>query len=129
MQFESKIELKKVRHASPRRRMVKIVNEPQLRRQLVLAHHVERVLAEGKAKDYGQIAGWLHISHPRLIQIVTLTLLAPDIQREILLSTDEKINNLPEYKTREITNEFDWEKQRTLWQKLTNSHLSFTSNS
>ena len=49
---------------------------------------------------------------------MNLTLLTPDIQREILLSTDEKINNLPEYKTREITNEFDWEKQRVLWQKL-----------
>jgi hypothetical protein len=117
MQFESKIELKKVRHASPRRRMVKIINEPRLRQQLVLAHHIERILAEGKAKDYGQIAGWLHMSHPRIIQIANLTLLAPDIQKDILLSNDKRINSLPEYKTREITDEFDWEKQQVLWQK------------
>lgn len=124
MQFEFKINLKKVRHASPRYRMAKIINEPRLRQRLVLAYQIERVLSEGKAEEFGQIAAWLHISHPRIIQIANLTLLAPDIQREILLSTDEKITNLPEYKTREITNEFDWEKQRILWQKLTNSSLS-----
>ena len=108
MQFEFKVNLKKVRHASPKYHMARIVNEPRLRQQLVLAHHIERIFAEGKAKDYGQIAGWLHISHPRIIQIVTLTLLAPDIQKEILLSTDDKINNLPEY---------------IIWQKLTNTSL------
>lgn len=53
MQFESKIELKKVRHASPRRHMVKIVNEPRLRQHLIFAHQIERTLSEGKAKDYG----------------------------------------------------------------------------
>ena len=118
--FECTVNLKKVRHASPRYHMAKIVNEPRLRQQLVLALQIERALAEGKAKDYGQMAGWLHISHPRLIQIVNLTLLAPDIQGDILLSNDKRINNLPKYKTREITNEFDWDKQRVLWQRLVN---------
>ena len=118
--FEFKIDLKKVRHASPRYHMAKIVNEPRLRMQLVLAHQIERVLVEGKAKDYGQIAEWLHMSHPRVNQIVKLTFLAPDIQEDILLSSDKRINNIPEYKTREITNEFDWDKQRVLWQRLVN---------
>jgi len=120
MQFEFKIDIKKVYHASPQYRMAKVINEPRLRRHLALAYHIERVLFEGKAKDFSQLSDWLHITHPRLIQIVNLTLLAPDIQKEILLSADEKINNLPEYKTREITNEFDWEKQRIIWQKLIN---------
>lgn len=125
MQFEFKINIKKVRHASSKYRMARVLNEPRLRRHLALAYQIERTLSEGKAEDFSQIAEWLYISHPRIIQIVTLTLLAPDIQREILLSTDEKINNLPEYKTREITNEFDWEKQRIIWQKLTGTSLPF----
>ncbi|MBL7071087.1 MAG: hypothetical protein ISS26_02810 [Candidatus Omnitrophica bacterium] len=109
--------------------MAKIINEPRLRQHLALAYHIERALKEGKAEDFSQISNWLHISHPRLLQIVNLTLLAPDIQKEILLSTDDKINSLPKYKTREITNEFDWEKQRIIWQKLTNTSLPFTANS
>ena len=120
MQFKFKINLRKVRHPSPRHHMAKIVNEPRLRTMLVLAIQIERLLAEGRAKDFGQIAEWLHMSHPRVNQIVKLLFLASDIKEAILLSNDKRITSIPEYKTREITKEFDWDKQRIIWQRLIN---------
>ncbi|MFI4963639.1 MAG: hypothetical protein ACHP6H_07275 [Legionellales bacterium] len=118
LKFEFKIDLKPARHASPRYRMAKIVNEPRIRQYLVLAYQIQDTISEGRAEDLGQIAGWLGMTRPRIIQITNLLLLAPDIQAEILLSDNKKIHSLPEYKTRQITKEFDWEKQRIMWREL-----------
>lgn len=82
--FEFKVNLKKVRYASPRYRMAKIVNEPRLRQQLVLAHQIEQILVEGKAKDLQEIAGWLNMTYARLKQIFLLIFLCPKIKEEIL---------------------------------------------
>ena len=115
MQFECKINLKKVRHASPRYCMAKIVNEPRLRQQLILAHHIEQILAEGKAKDLGEIAKWLNMTYSRLKQILLLVFLCPKIKEEILLSNSPKIHKLTERSLRQIVKEVDWEKQIELW--------------
>ena len=83
--FEYKINLKKVSHASPRYRMAKIINEPRLRQHLILAYQIEKVLSEGKAKDFNEIAKWLNMTYARLKQILQLLFLCPKIKEEILL--------------------------------------------
>ena len=118
LKFEFNVDLKPVRHASHRCRMAKISNEPKLRQYLVLAYQVQDVLAEGKAKDLGQVAGWLGMTYTRLKQIINLLLLCPKIQEEILLINTDKIQKMTERKIRDITKEIDWQKQIESWNKL-----------
>ena len=98
--------------------MAKISNEPKLRQYLVLAHQIQETISEGKAKDLGQIAGWLGMTYTRLKQITNLLLLCPKIQEEILLINTDKIQEITERKIRNITKEIDWQKQILAWNKL-----------
>jgi len=98
--------------------MAKISNEPKLRQYLVLAYQIQETLAEGKAKDLGQIAEWLGMTYTRLKRITNLLLLCPKIQEEILLINTDKILQITERKIRDITKEIDWEKQIEAWNKL-----------
>lgn len=118
LKFEFEVNLKPVRHASYRHRMAKISNEPKLRQYLVLAYQIQDTLAEGKAKDLGQIAEWLGMTYTRLKQIMNLLLLCPKIQAEILLTNTDRINRITERKIRSITKEIDWQKQIHAWNKL-----------
>ena len=118
LKFEFKVDLKPVRHASYRCRMAKISNEPKLRQYLVMAYQIKETIAEGKAKDLGQIAGWLGMTYTRLKQITNLLLLCPKIQEEILLINTDKILQITERKIRNITKEIDWQKQIEDWNKL-----------
>ena len=118
LKFEFNVNLKPVRHASYRCRMAKISNEPKLRQYLVLAYQIQETLAEGKATDLGQIAGWLNMTYTRLKQITNLLLLCPKIQEEILLINTDKILQRTERKIRDITKEIDWQKQIILWNNL-----------
>ena len=115
LKFEFKVDFKPVRHASPRCQMAKISNEPKLRQYLVLAYQIRETLAEGKAKDLGQIAEWLGMTYTRLKQIINLLLLCPKIQAEILLTNTDKISRITERKIRDITKEIDWQKQLLAW--------------
>ena len=98
--------------------MAKISNEPKLRQYLVLAYQVQETLAEWKAKDLGQVVGWLNMTYARLKQITNLLLLCPKIQEEILLINTDKILQMTERKIRNITKEIDWQKQIILWNNL-----------
>ena len=118
LKFEFNVNLKPVRHASYRCRMAKISNEPRLRQYLVLAYQIQETLAEGKAKDLYQIAGWLGMTYTRIKQITNLLLLCPKIQEEILLINTDKILQITERKIRDIAKEIDWQKQIILWNNL-----------
>ena len=119
MQFESKINLRKVHHASPRCRMAKIINEPRLRQTLILAYQVQKLIEDDNAKTLKQIARWLVMTPARISQIMNLLLLSPEIQRDILLSDDKRIQRFTEYKIFKIISEIDWQKQKEMW----NTHL------
>lgn len=95
-----------------------IEQEPPIRRQLLLAHHMKQLLDNGKAKDIQEIASWLNISQPRAYQIFNLLFLSPRIQETILLADDPGILSIPEYKVIEISQETLWEKQSKMWQSL-----------
>ena len=118
LKFEFKVDLKPVHYKSHRCRMVKISNEPKLRQYLVLAYQIQETISEGKAKDLGQIAGWLSMTYTRIKQITNLLLLCPKIQEEILLINTDKILQTTERKIRDITKEMDWQKQLEAWNKL-----------
>jgi hypothetical protein len=95
-----------------------IEQEPPIRRQLLLAHHMKQLLDNGKAKDIQEIASWLNISQPRAYQIFNLLFLSPRIQETILLADDPDLLSIPEYKMIEITQKTLWEKQSKMWREL-----------
>ena len=118
LKFEFKVGLKPVRHASPRYHMAKISNEPRLRQYLVLAHQIQELLDRDNAVSAKQISGWLHMTPPRISQILDLLLLCPEIQQEILLSENKKLGSIGEYHVRRIVKEPLWEKQTSMWDSL-----------
>jgi len=95
-----------------------IKKEPQLRQNLILAHQIQEIMADGKATDLKQVANWLNISRIKIYLIMNMLMLAPSIQEEILLSDNSDISLIPEYRINEITREIDWIKQKELWQEL-----------
>ncbi len=118
LKFEFNIDLKPVSHKSYRYYMAKIVNEPRLRQYLVLAYQIQETLDRDNVITAKQIAEWLNMTPPRISQILNLLFLSPVIQKEILLSNDEKIRALTEHKILSITKEIDWEKQQAIWKDL-----------
>lgn len=118
---EFKVELKELKNTQAVLTKQDIQKEPVARQGLILAHNIQEVIARGQAKDLKQIAGWLGITHIKVYLIMNILMLAPTIQEEILLSNDKNISSVPEYKINEISRELDWEKQKEMWQKLTNN--------
>ena len=57
---------------------------PRVARLLALAHHFERLLAEGLVRTQGELAALAGVTRPRVTQILNLLLLASDIQEELL---------------------------------------------
>lgn len=118
MRIEFPLDIKKIRHFSRRKQMAGIAKEPSLRRNLILAYQIESILAKGRAKDINEIAVWLNIGRTRLVQVANLLLLAPSIQEEIICAHNAIIEAIPEYKTRDITNEPNWNVQQKLWANI-----------
>ena len=118
LKFEFKVDLKPVSRKSYRYYMAKIVNEPRLRQYMVLAYQIQETLDRDNTTTAKQIAAWLNMTPPRISQILNLLFLSPSIQKEILLSNDEKIRALTEHKILAITKEIDWEKQQALWNAI-----------
>jgi len=118
LKFEFKVDLKPVSRKSYRYYMAKIVNEPRLRQYMVLAYQIQETLDRDSTTTAKQIAAWLNMTPPRISQILNLLFLSPSIQKEILLSNDEKIRALTEHKILAITKEIDWEKQQAAWNDI-----------
>ena len=77
-------------------------------RLLAMAHHVERLIAIGRLKDYREAAGTLGISHAHMTNVTSLLQLAPDIQEGILTGRLE----ITEGRLRPICRLPLWEEQR-----------------
>jgi hypothetical protein len=96
---------------------------PRVSRLMALAIRLERLLAEGVACDYADLARLGGVTRARLTQIMNLTLLAPDIQEELLFlpRTVRGRDPISEPQLRAIAAIPDWRKQRKLWH-ATGSH-------
>jgi hypothetical protein len=60
---------------------------PRITRMLVLGYHFERLVREGKVKNYADIARVTGLSKARVTQLVNLTLLPLEVQERVLLAS------------------------------------------
>ena len=89
---------------------------------MALALRFEQLVREGQVSDYAELARLGHVSRARLSQIMSLTLLAPDIQEAILFlpATASGTNPITERPLRPLVAQPDWQRQRRLWDGLDN---------
>lgn len=93
---------------------------PRVARMLALAHHFDRLIAQGAVKDYAEIARLTQLSRARVAQIMTLKFLAPAIQEEIAwLPNSRGKDVLLEKAVRRIALIPEWERQQDTWQRHT----------
>ena len=76
---------------------------PKLTRLLVLGYHFERLVHEGKVKNYAEIARLTGLSTARITQIIDLTLLPPSLQQDILLGNACSLLHEPRIRGRSRT--------------------------
>jgi hypothetical protein len=92
---------------------------PRISRLMALAIRLERLLITGEVSDVMELADLGHVTQPRMSQILNLTLLAPEIQEELLFlprNTSGK-PKIHEKMLRPIAAEIDWAKQRQMWSR------------
>ena len=118
LRLEFDVDLKQVRPLNKWHKEEEIEKEPKIRRNLILAHQLQRLFDEGKVKSLKQASEWLNMIQVRVDQIMNMLFLSPDIQNKIICSENKVIALVPEYKLRIIANETDWQKQGQLWQEL-----------
>ena len=93
---------------------------PRVARHLALAHEIERRVRAGELDDLAPAARAFGLTRARITQIVSLTLLAPAIQAEILAMPPVRVGRDPitERTLRPIVAEAVWERQLTMWDVL-----------
>ena len=92
---------------------------PRVSRLMALAIRLDRLLREGVARDYADLARLGGVTRARLAQIMNLLLLAPDIQEDILFlpRTIRGRDPITERDLRPIAAVVDWAKQRRMWRE------------
>ena len=103
-----------IRKSAPRnrwRREVAIDKEPRIRKALILAHHLDQLMKEGRIKNTNQASEWLGLSLSEINHTQELLLLSPTVQEDILSGDGRQFEQIPEYKIRRISADPDWDKQ------------------
>jgi hypothetical protein len=87
---------------------------------LVQAHLFQRMLETGQARDLADLARRFKLTRARVTQIANYTLLAPDIQAEILGMPPVVPGREPirEPEMRAVLREVLWTEQRKRWRTL-----------
>jgi hypothetical protein len=84
-------------------------------RMLALAHHVAEAIEGGQLADQAAVARVLGFTRARLSQLLDLTLLAPDIQDQVLhLEAVDGVEPMPERSLRGLSG-LPWAEQRRQW--------------
>lgn len=93
---------------------------PRISRLTALGIRMDEMLKRGEAEDTLHLAEMCKVSQPRVTQILSLSLLAPDIQEALLFLPRETVGKtkIHETKLRPIAKEVTWERQRELWRQL-----------
>jgi len=118
LRLEFDVDLKQVRPLNKWHKEEEIEKEPKICRNLILAHQLQRLFDEGKVKSIKQASEWLNFDQARLNHLMTMLLIAPTIQNEILNGDKQTITLIPEHKVRSLAAEADWEKQIKIWQNI-----------
>jgi len=93
---------------------------PRVSRLLALALYMDDLCRLGEVADYAELARLALVTRARMTQIMSLLLLAPDIQEEILYlpRSDGGRDPIREKAVRPIATVPDWRKQRVMWRDL-----------
>ena len=83
-----------------------------------LAYQIQNLFDQNKLANIKQASEWLNISPSHIDHILTMLLLSPTIQTEILLGKKQIIDLIPEYKVRALASQSDWSKQSETWQNI-----------
>jgi hypothetical protein len=87
-------------------------------RMLALAHHVAEAIEAGQLADQAAVARVLGFTRARLSQLLDLTLLAPDIQDQVLhLEAIDGVEPMPERALRGLSG-LPWPEQRRQWYRV-----------
>ncbi len=90
---------------------------PRITRLMALAIKFQEMIDRGEVKDYADLARLGFVTRARITQIMNLTLLAPDIQEEILggLADEHLPVHRGEAALRRIISFTLWADQRSRW--------------
>ncbi len=93
---------------------------PRVTRLLALAHKIDAMIHAGELRDLAHAAAVMDLTRARVTQIANLTLLAPEIQHEILTAPPivEGRDPISERQVRPIAAEPVWDRQMALWRAL-----------
>ena len=93
---------------------------PRVTRLMALAIHFHELLREGRVQDQSELARLVHVTQPRMTQIMNLLHLAPDIQEEILSlpPVEPDSETVTERDLRPVAALTDWREQRRAWRRL-----------
>ena len=93
---------------------------PRIAKLVALASRMQSMLESGQVETYLQLAEIGKISQPRMTQIMSLLLLAPDIQEELLYLPEviQGKAQIHERMLRPLTREIDWRVQRRMWARF-----------
>lgn len=93
---------------------------PRITRLMALAIKLQEMIDRGEIQDYVDVARLGYITRARASQIMNLTLLAPDIQEEILGWSSEvgRVVSVTEREVRTMVRHTFWERQREGWKQL-----------
>jgi DNA invertase Pin-like site-specific DNA recombinase len=99
----------------------RMMKEPSLRKHLMLVHHIQRLIEQGRIKHRREVCSWLGMTPSYLDRLMNMLLLSPSIQMAILSDDSPALHKITEYKIRELTAEPFWDKQQALWNALLSS--------
>jgi hypothetical protein len=90
---------------------------PRITKLMALAIRCEQLLRSGAVPDATALAHLAHVSQPRITHILNLTLLAPDIQEDLLDLPQHDTGKaaVNEKQVRKMTGMIDWQSQRVAW--------------
>ena len=93
---------------------------PRVARLMALAIRFDGLVRSGAVADYAELAELGHVSRARISQIANLSLLAPDIQEQILFLPRTRNGRDPFRLAmlQPIALSPDWGRQRRLWKEL-----------
>lgn len=97
----------------------------RITRLMALAIKFQDMIDRGEVRDYADLARLGLVTRARLTQIMNLTLLAPDIQEDLLRPTTAVAMSHPtERQIRMVVNDHDWASQRLVWCILRHGAIS-----
>jgi DNA invertase Pin-like site-specific DNA recombinase len=116
--FEFDVDLKRVRFINKWDKEKEVEKEPQIRKNLLLAHQLQALQGRGQVTSIREAAHCLNMSQTRLNHIMSFLFLSPIIQDEIITGDNKVLALVPEYKIRSLATEIDWNKQAKIWQDI-----------